>query len=219
MLVLVTGFEPYGGRDFNPAYDIMQALDGRTVAGAAIVGRSLPVSLAPLTTMIEGLLDEIAPSAVISLGLSPGEASIRIERLGVNIADFDIADNQGVRLRDGEVFANGSAARFATLPVRAIEDKLLAAGIPARLSMTAGAFLCNACLYMFLHALEQRALPCPCGFIHVPYTPEQVATMLRTGHGERRDLASMDLSRMIRAIEIAIAETVRALAEAAPVTA
>jgi len=218
--ILVTGFEPYGGRGVNPAYQVMRALDGKTIAGASIVGRGLPVSLATLQANIDKILDELAPLAIISLGLWPGESVIRIERVGVNIADFEIADNEGALPRDAGVSGNGAVARFASLPVRHIEEELLAAGIPARVSATAGTYLCNACLYTFLATLEQKARHIPCGFIHVPYTPEQVATLLkeiRTGkmleQHQRSDLASMDLPCTIRAIEIAIATTVRSLVD------
>ena len=217
MPVLVTGFEPYGGRSVNPAYEVMRLLDTRIIARETIIGRVLPVSFASLQVSIEAMIDELAPSAIVSLGLSPGESVIRIERLAVNIADFDIADNTGARLRDSHVSADKAVARRATLPVREIEADLLSGGIPARLSLSAGSFLCNACLYTFLHVLEHKAHPCPCGFIHLPYTPEQAATMLdssRSGQTNEPDrghaVASMDLSRMVRAVEIAIAATLRA---------
>ena len=214
--ILVTGFEPYGGRSVNPALDIMRALDGRTIAGATVIGRGLPVSYTSLPARIETVLDELAPSAIISLGLSPGEPLISIERLALNIADFNIADNDGTLVVDGKVHAEGSAARFASLPIREIESDLLAAGIPARLSISAGTFLCNACLYTFLDALERRSRNIPCGFIHVPSTPELVAAALaeirsRQKVEQRNALASMELSRMVRAVETAITTTLRVL--------
>lgn len=106
MPVLVTGFEPYGGRSVNPAYEVMRLLDTRVIARETIIGRALPVSFASLQVSIEAMIDELAPSAIVSLGLSPGESVIRIERLAVNIADFDIADNTGARLRDSHVLAD-----------------------------------------------------------------------------------------------------------------
>lgn len=41
----------------------------------------------------------------------------------------------------------GDAAYLSTLPLDAIQNRLLAAGIPCQLSGTAGAFLCNALMY------------------------------------------------------------------------
>lgn len=216
--VIVTGFEPYGARGSNPAYDTMRALDGRKIAGADVIGRGLPVAIASIKTNIAAILEEISPSAIISIGLWPGEPMIRLERVGINIADFEIADNEGAIWRDIEISGNGTAARLASLPLRKIEEDILAAGIPVRLSSTAGTYLCNACLYSFLEAVELRARHIPCGFIHVPYTPEQVATLvadIREGQKleqhQRADLASMELSRTIRAVEIAINATVQTL--------
>jgi pyroglutamyl-peptidase len=217
--VLVTGFEPYGGRGSNPAYDTMKALDGRTIGGVDVVGRALPVAMASIRTTIATLLQEISPCAVISLGLWPGEPMIRLERIGINVADFEIPDNDGAICRDIEISGSGSPARLASLPLRQIEEQLLAAGIPVRLSSTAGTFLCNACLYGFLEAIDRAPRNIPCGFIHLPYTPEQVAQLvadIRNGQmleqHQRADLASMELSRAIRAVEIAIDTTVQTLA-------
>jgi pyroglutamyl-peptidase len=217
--VLVTGFEPYGGRGLNPAYETMQALNGRIIEGVPVVGRGLPVSFSGLKSAIANLLDEFDPVAVVNLGLWPGETMVRIERVSVNIADFEIADNEPLIITDGEVTRNGQTARVATLPLRAIERALLEAGIPARLSATAGTFLCNSCLYAFLEAVERRPHQTLCGFLHLPYMPQQVAALLTRLRIEkqlelhqRADFASMELSRMVSGVEIAVRETVRAIA-------
>jgi len=209
--VLITGFEPYGGRGTNPAFEVMKQLDGRTIENQTVVGRGLPVAFDRFPEIAAELIDEFNPSKVISLGLWPGESMIRIERIGVNIADFGIPDNDGVLAVDEQVRRDGSAALMATLPVRAMERAILEAGIPACLSATAGTYLCNACLYSFLQAAEQHREPVACGFIHVPYLPEQVAELLGTARTEanvelhqRCDFASMDLDRIVRAVEIAI---------------
>jgi pyroglutamyl-peptidase len=211
---LVTGFEPFGGHSLNPSGLLATALDGTTAGDVEIVGRALPVQLAGLGERIESLLDQVRPSAVIALGLYPGEATIRIERFGVNLADFTIADNAGVRLEDTAIDAGGATALAATLPLSAIVQVILAAGIPALLSTSAGTYLCNAVLYTLLQALARRGMTVPCGFIHLPYMPEQVAEMMaraRAGelalpHGT--SLASMDLATMERAIRLAITVTV-----------
>ena len=208
--VLVTGFAPYAGRGRNPAADIAQALDGSTIAGVEVVGRLLPVALAGIGARTASLLDELRPCVVVSVGLWPGEAVVRIERVGLNLADFEIADNDGRMARDEPLLANGSAARLATLPIRKIEAAMLAAGIPSRISNSAGSFLCNACLYSFLSAAEERPNT-RCGFVHVPYLPEQVAGMLRelkeqakVEVHQRADIASMDLATSTRAVAIAV---------------
>ena len=97
-------------------------------------------------------------------------------------------------------------------PVPAIAAALVADGIPARLSDSAGTFLCNATLYTLLHAIARRGSAIPCGFIHLPYLPRQVAAMLADRHNTPPDtgLASMDLATMERAVRIALAIAARA---------
>jgi pyroglutamyl-peptidase len=209
--VLVTGFAPYGGRGRNPAADIANALDGRTIAGSPVVGRLVPVSLSEIAGTAVRLLDEVRPRVVVSVGLWPGEALIRLERVGINIADFEIPDNDGRIARGEAVVAHGAAAKFTTLPVARIEAAMLAAGIPARISHSAGTFLCNACLYAFLNAAEERPETRACGFIHVPYVPEQVAGLIlelrqkaRLELHQRADLPSIDLETSTRAVAIAV---------------
>jgi pyroglutamyl-peptidase len=210
--VLLTGFEPYAGRGRNPAHDAMRALDGKRISGSLIVGRALPVSHASLHGRITRLVDEIDPAIILSLGLWPGEPVIRLERFATNIADFEIADNDGLIVTDESLIRGGSISLAATLPLRQIEQALLAEGIPARLSGTAGSFLCNACLYYFLRAAASRPHPPLSGFLHLPYLPSQVAELMAEARRERRlelhqrmDLASMDIGLTIRAVETTIA--------------
>lgn len=210
--ILVTGFEPFGGMPTNPSLLAAGELDGKSVGGRKIFGRSLPVSMRRIREALQELLDTLNPAAVISLGLAAGEAALRLERVGVNLADFDIDDNDGLRLANASVSAGGPGARFSTLPLARIADGMLAAGIPATLSPSAGTYLCNASLYCLLELLEERGGDVPAGLIHLPCTPELAACLLRKQIGERRvPLPSMDLARMVAGVEIAIRETLRTL--------
>jgi pyroglutamyl-peptidase len=208
---LVTGFEPYGGRGRNPAGEIAARLDGSEVGGIRVVGRNLPVAFAALDEAVAATLAEVEPTLVIGLGLCPGEPVIRLERVAINVADFDIPDNEGAVLVDRPLDAAGAAARFATLPLRRVQDALLAAGIPARLSSSAGTYLCNKALYRFLGAIEASGGGVPCGFIHLPYMPGQVAGMIAEAQADRSiernrrpDVPSMGLELMVEAVRIAL---------------
>ena len=211
--MLLVGFEAYGGRGLNPAVEISKFFDGQTIAGTTVTGAALPVRYEGMAARIDALIDGNYPSALICLGLWPGEAMIRLERFGVNLNDFEIPDNEGAIRRD-PIEPEGPDARRATLPLERIRKTLLAAGIPARMSSSAGNFLCNALLYESLGVLERRGATMPCGFIHLPYMPEQVAGMLddmRSSQSlelhQRADLASMPLDLSTRAVRIAIETT------------
>jgi pyroglutamyl-peptidase len=202
--VLVTGFEPFGGYASNPSADIARALDGRRIAGVPVVGRVLPVDMARLDGALATALRGITPAAVILLGLAPGEAVIRLERVALNLADFSIPDNAGIRARDLAIDARAGAALWSRLPLRAIAAELLAAGIPARLSETAGTYLCNAVMYRALARLPARVR---CGFIHLPLSPAEVAAQLARDSGAPAQ-PSMSLSVQRKAVEIAVAAAV-----------
>jgi len=214
--VLLTGFQPYGGRGINPAAEVVGALDGQVIESATVTGLLLPVSYARTGALIEAEMARLKPDVVISLGLWPGEATIRIERVGVNRAAFEIADNEGALPLDEPIEADGPAARMTTLPVAAILRALRDNGIPARPSDTAGTFLCNATLYRVLGIAERLGLKSRCGFVHLPYLPEQVAHLLddlareaKLELHQRADLASMSRGMMIEAVREVIAVSLR----------
>jgi pyroglutamyl-peptidase len=214
--MLLTGFESYGGRSLNPAEQVVKRLAGSQIRGVQVIGHTLPVAYRELEPRIAQLLKEIRPRAVICLGLWPGTPMLRIERIAVNIADFEIPDNLGLMTR-GPVVEGGAEAYLSKLPIHAIQDRLLEAGIPARLSASAGTFLCNALMYHALRACAEHAPAAPCGFIHLPYLPEQVSALLlqmrewaKVELHQRADLASMALDMQVEAIRLAIDATLEA---------
>lgn len=200
--ILITGFEPFAGLAYNPSADIAANLDGQEIGGHRVVARLLPVEFARYRQELDALLKEIGPALYVGFGLASGEDMIRIERFGVNLADFDIADNAGARHLGKEIEPKGPAARASTLPCAEIRSALLEAGIPARLSNSAGSYLCNATLYSALGLCSM-----PCGFIHLPYASEQVAELLREGKGplNGESLApSLPIEMMVVAAEIVL---------------
>ena len=209
--LLLTGFQPYGGRSINPTSELVRILDGTKVDGHTIRGVLLPVSLAKARDGLTAAVKEYEPAVVISTGLWPGEPLIRIERTAVNRAAFEIADNDGNHPLNEPLDATGPEARFATLPTDAIVAGLRSKGIPARASDTAGTFLCNATMYHALGVCQKAGRVPPCGFIHVPYLPHQVAGLLEdlsAGRAlelhQRADLASMSLEMMRDAVTLAM---------------
>src|SRR2546422_819467 len=71
---------------------------------------------------------------------------------------------------------------------------LVADGIPAHASNTAGTYLCNQKLYWTLHAVRQQSRPPRVGFVHFPLLPSMVAA-------SGLEQPSMDFPLMLRAVE------------------
>jgi pyroglutamyl-peptidase len=210
--ILLTGFQPYGGRQLNPSAEIVRALDGTGIDGCTVRGMLLPVSFAAANQPLTNAIIEHRPVLVVSMGLWPGEPVIRLERVAVNRASFEMPDNDGQRLLDDQVEPDGPVARAVTLPVGKIIASLRGKGIPARASDTAGTFLCNTTLYRALGSCERLQTDARCGFVHLPYLPKQVTELLddlsaegRLELHQRADLASMSLDMMLEAVRTILA--------------
>ena len=197
MKLLLTGFEPFGGSTVNPSQRIVDALDGKSIRGLQIVGMVLPVDnqqgpASLLTALVSSSYD-----GVLSLGEAPRRPVLSIERVGVNLMDYPIPDNSGKTVVDAPIQPGGPAAYFSTLPARAILKRLLEEGIPAELSLSAGAYLCNQVLYTLQHQLARTNSNTPAGFIHLPSLPEQAAS-------SGMIIPSMTFATSLKGIELSI---------------
>jgi pyroglutamyl-peptidase len=167
--VLVTGFEPFDGDTTNASARIVQALAGDD----GIVAKVLPVDRMRAGPALLQCIQEKAPAAVICLGQACDRREITPEKVAINLCAFRIPDNSGHQPLDEPVVAGGPAAYFSTLPIDDIVIAIGARDVPARVSLTAGAYVCNAVFYDLMHYLQTRGLETAGGFIHVPPLPEQ----------------------------------------------
>ena len=194
MKVLVTGFTPFGGEQINPSWEAVKRLPER-IGEMTITKREIPTEFDAACAALRAAMDELRPDAVLSVGQYGGANGIRVERVAVNLRDARIADNAGAKPVDEPVVPGAPDAYFATLPTRRIIEKLRERDIPAQLSYSAGTFVCNNLLYCALHESAQKFLATRCGFVHVPYLPEQA---------KDGSAPSMSLALMVRALTTAL---------------
>lgn len=166
--VLLTGFEPFDGAEVNESWEaVRMAADAWSDPGIELVTARLPVAFVEAPAAVLALAGERGPlDAVINVGLDARTKEIAIERLAANIADARIPDNLGAQPGDEPLTEGGPAGIWATLPTREIQKALADAEIPARLSYSAGAYVCNATFYRVAEALSGTGTRV--GFIHVP---------------------------------------------------
>jgi pyroglutamyl-peptidase len=177
-MILLTGFEPFGGETTNPSWTAAAAASAILKAdGHAVAAVELPCVFGQSITVLEDALQRYDPELVICVGQAGGRPRISLERIAINCDDARIPDNAGNRPVDEEVVPGGPAAYFSSLPVKAALEALRTAGIPAEVSQSAGTYVCNHIFYALMHSLETR-LGAPTatrgGFIHVPYETQQV---------------------------------------------
>ncbi len=192
--VLLTGFEPFDQDLINPSWEAARQLDGvQLAADLQVVARQLPCAFATVGECLTRLIDELQPAMVIATGLGPGRSVISFERVAINVNDARIPDNLGAQPVDTPVVADGPAAYFTTLPIKAMVKAVREAGIGASVSQTAGTFVCNQVFYLLQHALATTGVRS--GFIHVPYLPEQVVVSGQP---------SMALATLVDGLQVAV---------------
>ncbi|MGA6973113.1 MAG: pyroglutamyl-peptidase I [Candidatus Binatus sp.] len=200
-ILILTGFEPFRGERINPSWEVARLLDGEVIGGLQIKSVRVPVGCAKAARRINGAIVRYRPRAVLGLGEAGGRPAISLEKIAINLAD-----ERGALMRSGDpgltpVIRGGPDAYFSRLPLRAIVRELDRKEIPASVSLSAGAYACNALMYAALHYLRRKP-GVPVGFIHLPYDARQA--------GRHRSMPSMALTQMESAVRIAITETARA---------
>lgn len=195
MKVLVTGFDPFGGESINPALESIKKLP-KEIAGAQIVTLEIPTVIGKSVDKIRAKVEEEKPDVVLSIGQAGGRPDLTVERIGINVDDCRIPDNEGNQPVDEPVAADGPAAYFVTIPIKAMVQKMLENGYPASISNTAGTFICNHVCYGVAHLAASKYPKMRTGFMHIPFLPEQVL--------DKRNMPSMSLETIVGGITCAI---------------
>jgi len=196
MKIIITGFDPFGGESINPAYEAVRLLPNK-IGSAEIIAAELPTIFGKCAVVLERLVEQHSPDVVICVGQSGGSRGIAIERVAINIADANIADNDGNQPVDLAIIEGGPVAYFSNLPIKAIVMNIKNHGVHASVSNSAGTFVCNDILYRVLHLCETKYPNMRGGFIHVPYIPEQVES-------KPEGTPSMPLEMIVKGLQYAI---------------
>jgi pyroglutamyl-peptidase len=183
--VLLTGFEPFGTATSNPSGEIVKQISGDNIVTAI-----LPVAYAQSGERLLQLIAEHNPDVVICLGQAEGRTQITPEKVAINLDDARLADNEGVLRNDVKIIKNGPDAYFSTLPLNEIVEAIKARGVPAAVSLSAGAFLCNHVFYVVQNKFAGTKVRS--GFVHVPLMDWQAP--------EFPGLPTMPLDQMVTAV-------------------
>lgn len=179
MKILITGFAPFGGEAINPSWEAVSRLPDQfqTLKGvqAELVKYQMPVSYDRCGGIIEELIEREQPDCVVCVGQAGGRMGLEVEQIAINLKDAVSEDNDRVAYHGEPVDVEGPDGRFARLPVRDMVKACREAGIPAKVSLSAGAYVCNCLMYHVLEMIEHRYPDMRGGFIHVPYECRQAA--------------------------------------------
>lgn len=161
MSILLTGFEPFDGAASNPSWEAVTRV-ADCVAGRPVHKLRLPVVFGEAADLLRREISRVQPELVICCGVAGGRTAITPELVAINYRHARIPDNAGQQFFAQPISNEGPAAHMTSLPVHDMISAMQSADIPAHLSLSAGAYVCNDVYYALLDCFE-RGL-----FIHVP---------------------------------------------------
>jgi pyroglutamyl-peptidase len=199
--VLLTGFGPFSGAPFNPTTALPWRLAARrrpTFADVKRIPHVFRTSYAAVDRELPTLIKRVRPDVVLLFGVATRTNYLRIELRARNARSPLFPDAMGDRPTAGVIAVGEPSVRAGRAPHRALLAAVRTQRLPARLSHTAGRYLCNFAYWRALAATEGSGAPLV-QFVHVP--------TVRRGSmrpGPRRGLTSTDLARAGEAILMAL---------------
>lgn len=164
--VLLTGFEPFDGREQNASWIAASTLTQQHFPNVELRTTLIPVCWGAPRRVLDPIVAEWQPHVIIGMG--EGAAGVfRLETVANN-ARRERADNDGLFPGGGVIDPDGPSCRTASADCSTLCSMLAERGIPVRVSTDAGAFLCEELLYTLegLRTTQDRLDTVL--FVHVP---------------------------------------------------
>ena len=189
--LIITGFDPFGGETINPSWEAVRRLPD-VIGDYRLTKLQIPTVFGTAADTVLAAAAADAPDVILCVGQAGGRDAVTPERIAVNMASARIPDNLGNQPVEVPILPGAPDGIFSTVPVAAMADSITAAGLPGKISNTAGTFVCNDTLYRLLHHYAGTSIRA--GFIHVPWLPEQA----------KEGAPSMELADITAALTAAI---------------
>ena len=168
--LLITGFDPFGGETVNPSWEAVRRLPD-AVGQYRLTKLQIPTVFSAAADTVLATAKADKPDVILCIGQAGGRDAVTPERIAVNMASASIPDNAGNLPVETPILPGGPDGIFSTVPVAAMAEAIVGAGLPGKISNTAGTFVCNDTLYRLLAHFAGTGTRV--GFIHVPHLPTQ----------------------------------------------
>lgn len=175
--LLLTGFGPFPGAPDNPTGALIRALARKLrKSGVAVSIHVFKTAYATVDRQLPRRLAREKPDALLMFGLATRSRALRIETRARNRV-ARLPDASGIISPSRVIEPGGVKHRAIRAPKAALLRAAKSGGLPARLSVNAGDYLCNYLYWRALTAKQDR--PRRITFVHVPpvsarFTPESM---------------------------------------------
>ena len=170
--VLISGFEPFGGSNFNSSQLVVEAISKESFTGLELFTVILPVEFGKAADVLLSKVKEIDPEIIITFGQAEGRKALTPEKIAINLDSARIPDNAGELRVNKVIIEKGADGYFSTLPIEKMVEAVKECGLESEISLSAGAFLCNHIFYHLQHKLLESGVKS--GFVHLPLVNEQI---------------------------------------------
>ena len=158
--ILLTGFEPFGGSDINYSEEAVKLCSVPDNVDKALI----PVGFEVSHRRVAELLEKDSYDAVILVGQAGARDAVTVEKIGINWQQAGIPDNYGVMPLGEKLEEDGPDGIFSKVDINALIKAMNEKGVGARISFSAGSYVCNALYYRTLLAFPGKETV----FIHLP---------------------------------------------------
>ena len=161
--ILITAFEPFGGKDWNASAEVIRLLP-ETIGRICVQKMILPVQFGKATELV---LQQSA-DMIFLLGEAGNRNTVTPEIQAVNLRNARIPDQAGSQPRNEKISREGPDIYRTRVPAERIVTGMREEGYPIRVSEDAGTYVCNDTFYGV--GMKRRI---PVEFIHCPAEPER----------------------------------------------
>ena len=169
MVVLITGFEPFGEFPVNTSREMIQAMQQDEKVSKLFPFETciLPVERKRSFEVLLWYLEKKLYSHIFLMGMAVYSEKICIEKVAINWSHFTIPDNAYQQPLDECIEPEAPDAYFSNMPVLSLV-KIKTTHIPIQLSLSAGSYVCNDLYFRTLHWINVHHYPAKIVFLHLP---------------------------------------------------
>ncbi|WP_166646927.1 hypothetical protein [Prosthecobacter fusiformis] len=202
--IIVSGFEPFDGRRRNASYQIAQ------LVAKAGTGRDITVLEVPVHwgAPEKALASQKARPWTLWLAFGEGTNIFQIETVANN-RRINTEDNNDQKPSQAQMIKGAPEKLTSLFPAAALCDALVKRGLPVRVSVEAGNYLCEEMLFNLLHSQAEVPGPAPVVlFIHTPVLGAKVKMPDGSERLMNEDLLGKFAAAILPAIEESLLNSV-----------
>lgn len=168
--ILITGFRPFTTGQGVVLTDNPTGRWARQIGDGLERGVSatLPVSFRRTKEALRELFSAHRPRVWVGLGYAPHRSQIDVEFVALNLEHATRGDNDMDAPTLRPVIDGGPAALNTRFPVQGLVDAMCHRGLPAKIGVHAGTFLCNQAFYLGCYEVDVVRRMELAAFVHVP---------------------------------------------------